>query len=125
MDLSRRITEINGDGEQKRDFTYVSDVVRGILSSIESNWKYEIINLGSDHPYSINYVIKLIENYFGIDSKKEYGPSDPSDIRSTQASIGKAKMILNWSPKTSIEEGIIQTCKWYEENEDWARKLEY
>ena len=87
--------------------------------------KWEIINLGSDHPYSINYVIKLIENYFDINSKKEYGPSDPSDIRSTQASIGKAKKILNWSPKISIEEGIIQTCKWYEENEDWARKLEY
>jgi len=117
--------KINGDGEQERDFTYVGDVVSGILSSIESSWEYEIINLGSDHPYSINYVIKLIENYFGINSKKEYGPPDPSDIRSTQASIGKAKIFLNWSPSTSIEEGIIQTCKWYEENEDWAKKLEY
>ena len=120
-----KTVKINGDGDQKRDFTYVTDVVKGILISTKSDWKYEIINIGSDNPYSINYVIGLIENYFGMGSKKDFGPLDPSDIKSTQASIEKAKSLLNWSPDTPLKDGVINTCKWYEENNYWTKNLEF
>jgi len=105
-----------GDGTAKRDFTYIDDIVSGIVSALEKNLGYEIINLGNNKPVEINYFISLIEKL--VDKKaaiKEY-PKQPGDVDITYADIGKAQKLLDYSPKTSIEEGMRMFVEWYLEN---------
>jgi len=89
-----------GNGEQTRDFTYINDVVRALIKAANSNLKSEIINIGSDDTYSINYLIKL------LGGEKIFIPKRPGEPDCTWADITKAKNLLNWSPIISFEEGV-------------------
>jgi nucleoside-diphosphate-sugar epimerase len=111
-----------GDGNQTRDFTYIDDIADGTIRALKP-LGYEIINLGSDHPVKLNYVIKLIEEKLGKKAKIERFPMHPADLRATWANIEKAKKLLGWSPKTSIEEGIEKTVKWFLENRKFLKKI--
>jgi len=101
---------IYGDGNQTRGFCYVNDVVEAnILAMNSKNIKGgEIINIGSEKSYSINYLAKL------IGGKIKYLPSRPGDVLHTKADITLAKKLLNWSPKVSLEEGLEKTKQWFE-----------
>jgi len=111
-----------GDGTQERDFTYIDDIARGSINALKS-LGFEIINLGSDHPIKLKYLIQLIENNLGNKAKIEYQPNHPADISSTWADISKAKRILGWQPQVSVEEGIQNTVNWYLENKSWLNDL--
>jgi nucleoside-diphosphate-sugar epimerase len=111
-----------GDGNQTRDFTYIDDIADGTIQALKP-LGYEIINLGSDHPVKLNYVIKLIEEKLGKKAKIKRFPMHPADLRATWANIEKAKRLLGWSPKTSIEEGIEKTVKWFLENRKFLKKI--
>ncbi len=105
-----------GKGNTKRDYTFVSDIVSGILAAIDKNLKYEIINLGNNKPVELNYFISVIEKL--LDKKaniKEY-PKQAGDVDITYADISKAKRLLGYSPKTKIEEGMQKFIEWYLEN---------
>jgi len=115
---------INGDGMQERDFTYVEDVVRGILAAVNSDWDYEIINLGSDQPHSINTVIELIEKKLGKKANRLHLDPDPADVPFTQASTDKAYQLLDWLATTNLHDGIEKTCVWYKNNRDWVSTLD-
>ena len=91
---------IVGDGTQTRDFTFVSDVVDAIITSAESDVSREIINIGSDNTYSINRLVELLSG------DVVYIPKRPGEPECTWADISKAKELLNWYPKLSLEEGI-------------------
>lgn len=91
---------IVGDGEQTRDFTYVSDVVDAIIKSAYSNQTNTIYNVGSDNAYSINYLAEL------LGGKKEFIPKRPGEPDCTFANISKIKKELNWEPTVSFEEGV-------------------
>ena len=111
---------IYGDGNQKRDFTYIDDIARGSIDSLRQPG-FEVINLGSDCPISINHLICLIENCLGKKAKIEFLPSNSADLFAMQADISKAKKLLNWYPETSIDQGVNKTVNWYLENQDWLR----
>jgi len=111
-----------GDGEQMRDFTYIDDIARGTIKAIKPAG-YEIFNLGSDHPVKLNFVIKLIEENLGKKAKIEFLPRHPADVTATWAYIEKAKNLLGWKPKTSIEDGIKNTVRWFLENREFLRTL--
>ena len=113
-----------GDGSQTRDFTYVEDVVRGILATVNSDWDYEIINLGSDQPHSINTVIELIEKKLGKKANRQHLDPDPADVPFTQASTDKAHQLLDWLATTNLHDGIEKTCVWYKNNRDWVSTLD-
>jgi nucleoside-diphosphate-sugar epimerase len=112
-----------GDGSQTRDFTYVDDIARGTVLAIKP-LGYEIINLGNNHPYELNQIITTIETQLGQKAKRLYTPPHPADVPATWADISKAKTLLDWQPRVSVEEGIQNTVKWYKENRDWAKNVE-
>ena len=111
-----------GDGEQTRDFTHVDDIARGTVLSLKP-MGFQIINLGSDKPVSVNDCKSLIESNLDRSAEKMYHPSHPADVRNTWANIDKAKELLGWEPRTNIKDGIKQTVKWYKENQTWARTI--
>jgi len=91
---------IVGNGKQKRDFVYISDVVNAFIKAERIKSRFEIINIGTGKPISINYVAKKISKKFVFIHKR---PGEP-DI--THSKINKAKRIIRWKPKISIDEGI-------------------
>ena len=94
-----------GNGEQTRDFTYVTDVVRAFILAAKSNQKNKIYNVGSGKTISINYLIKL------LGGKKVKIPKRPGEPSCTFADIKKIKKEINWLPKISIEKGVKEVVK--------------
>lgn len=89
-----------GDGNQTRDFTYVSDVVDAFIKAAESNVSGEVMNVGSDNHYSVNYLVKLLGgSIINI-------PKRPGEPDCTFADTNKIKQLLNWTPKVTFEEGV-------------------
>ena len=89
-----------GDGEQTRDFTFVTDIVEGFLKSANSDIENEIINLGSGDTYSVNRLVELLEG------DVVFLPKRPGEPDCTFADISKAKKLINYEPKVSFEEGV-------------------
>ena len=100
-------------GKMKRDFTYIDDIVQGILSSLKHSYPYEIFNLGNNTPIELDYFIQTIEKELNTKAKKELLPLQPGDVESTYADIDYSKEKLNYIPKTSIEQGIKNFVEWY------------
>ncbi|HOJ31547.1 MAG TPA: GDP-mannose 4,6-dehydratase [bacterium] len=111
-----------GDGNQSRDFTFVSDIARGTLLGLKQIG-FEVINLGGNHPYTINETISLIEKYLGKKAKMIYKPFPQCDIPATWADVSKAEKILGWKPEISLEQGIKQTIDWCLENWDLVKNI--
>jgi len=101
---------IYGDGNQTRGFCYVDDVVEANILAMKSKKIKggEVINIGNEKSYSINYLAKL------IGGEVKYLPPRPGDVLHTRADITLAKKLLNWSPKVSLEEGLEKTKQWFE-----------
>ena len=98
--LAKKPYTVVGDGTQTRDFTFVSDVVEAVISASDSYVSGEIINIGSDNTYSVNRLVELLGGNAVYISKR---PGEPD---CTWADITKAKKLLNWQPKVSLEEGV-------------------
>jgi len=98
--LNNKPLTIVGDGEQTRDFTYVTDIVDACYKASQSNITNEIFNVGSDNTYSINYLVDL------LGGKREYIPKRPGEPDCTYADISKIKKMLDWTPKVSFEDGV-------------------
>lgn len=113
-----------GDGKQKRDFTYIDDIVEGTILSLKPIG-YEIFNLGNNNSVELSYVIGLIEEFLGKKAKTEYLPRHPADVPATWADITKAKELFGWEPKIRIEEGIEKTGRWYIENREWLKGIKF
>jgi len=121
IDLGEPII-IYGDGSQSRDFTFVEDIADGTVKALKKVG-YEIINLGNNNPNKLAEAIKYIENYLGKKAIFEYRPFHKADMLATWANIEKAKNLLGWSPKVTLEEGIKRTIDWYKENYEFASKI--
>ena len=98
--LNNKPFTVVGDGTQTRDFTYVTDIVDALLLASESKLDNEVINLGSDNTYSVNNLAELLEG------EKIYIPKRPGEPDCTWADISKAKDLLNWQPKITLQEGV-------------------
>lgn len=104
---------VYGDGTTIRDYTYIDDIVDGIIGAINYNdTPYEIINLGGGAPVSLNQMIETIEKVLNKKAKIEHLPMQLGDVNKTAADITKAKKLLNYNPKTSFKEGIIKFIEW-------------
>ena len=106
-----------GDGTTSRDYTYIDDIVDGIIKSIKYVEKnenvYEIINLGNSNPVSLKEMIDTIGQTLNIKPKIKQLPMQPGDVEKTCADITKAKSMIGYNPKTSFEEGIKRFIEWY------------
>ncbi len=96
---------IVGDGEQKRDFTYISDVAEAVLAALTSQLSGQVYNVGSGHPVSVNQIADLLVG------KKVFIPKRPGEPDQTWVDISRIKKELGWSPRVSIEEGVSQLIK--------------
>ncbi|MBW7957071.1 MAG: GDP-mannose 4,6-dehydratase [Deltaproteobacteria bacterium] len=112
-----REIDVYGDGTARRDFTYIGDIVSGILKSIYSPSRYEIINLGGANTIEVRGLIALIEAALGIKAKVRHLPPAPGDVPITHADVSKAKRLLGFSPLVRIEEGVERYVKWFVERE--------
>jgi len=116
---ARRIQEggkpiVEGDGEQTRDFIYVGDTVRGLISAYEKEEsRGKIINLGSGKDISINRLLQGICDYMQYEGEWEHRPARTSDVRNLCADSKRAKELLEFEPEISFEEGIKKTLDWY------------
>lgn len=113
--------EVYGHGKMFRDFTYIDDIVDGIKKIIDidnnklfsKNIFFEILNLGNDKPVELNNFISIIENTIGKNAKKVFLDIQPGDMKKTAANLEKAKLKINYSPKTRLEDGISTFVEWY------------
>ena len=113
--IAEHAIDVYNNGKMQRDFTYVDDIVAGVLAAIDNCKDYEIINLGNNKPVDLEYFIKLIEESIGKEAIKNYLPLQPGDVVATYADIKKAHKILNWKPKMEIEQGIKECIHWYKD----------
>lgn len=107
-----------GDGKTTRDYTFVEDIVHGILSALDRPHKFEIINLGNGNPIDLRRFIKLIENNVGKEALIKELPEQKGDVPTTHADILKAGRLLGYEPKVSFEEGIKRMAEWYRKSEE-------
>lgn len=114
---SGRPIDVYNFGRMKRDFTYVDDIVDGTILALEKNYPFEIFNLGNNKAVSLNYFINSIEKLLGKKAKKNMMPLQLGDVPETTADISKAKRLLGYRPKVSIDEGLKRVVNWYLQNE--------
>ena len=111
-----------GDGTTSRDYTYIDDIVDGIIKSCNyvenNNDVYEILNLGNSSPVSLKEMINIIGQVIGVEPKIKQFPMQPGDVDRTFADISKAKELIGYNPKTSFKEGIENFVEWYKINKD-------
>jgi len=105
-----------GDGSSRRDYTYIDDLIDGILGVIDHHKGFEIYNLGESETTSLKELIRLIEEALGKKAAIETMELQPGDVSVTYADITKAKRILKYHPKVKMKEGIQRFVEWYKEN---------
>lgn len=104
-------------GNMRRDFTYIDDIVEGTTAAIDRESSFEIFNLGNNQPEELMTMVQLIEEHLGKKAKLELLPMQPGEIEITYANIDKAKKLLGFSPKTSLEEGMKKFLTWHQETQ--------
>ena len=111
-----------GDGTTSRDYTYIEDIVDGIIRSAKyvenNNNVYEILNLGNSTPVTLKEMINTIAKVLGKAPKINQLPMQPGDVQRTFADISKAKELIGYDPKTSFEKGIENFVEWYKINKE-------
>ncbi len=112
-----REIQVYGDGSARRDFTYIGDIISGLLQSIYKPSRYEIINLGGSNTVELSRVISLIETNLGKKAVIKYTEPMPGDVPITFANVAKARRLLGFEPKVAIEEGVRRYVSWFLEKE--------
>ena len=111
--LEGRQPTIYGDGEQTRDFTYVANVVDGVLRACEANGASgEVINVATGGRISLNQLLRVMNGIVGTNLQAIYKEERAGDVKDSQADITKAKRLLGYEPTVSLEEGLKHTLKW-------------
>ena len=117
MILENKSIPFYGDGTTKRDYTYIDDIVDGILKSMSYLFNnenvYEIFNLGESHVVSLKEMVETIENALGKKAILDIQPMQPGDVDKTYADISKAKAMIGYDPQTNFSEGIRKFVEWY------------
>ncbi|MBW3660933.1 MAG: NAD-dependent epimerase/dehydratase family protein [Gemmatimonadetes bacterium] len=107
-----------GDGSMERDFTYVDDIVAGIVAAVErvGELEFEIVNLGNHSPVRLSELVDRLVETTGKAPRIVHHPVPPGDVRRTWADVERAGRLLGYAPTTSIDEGLRRFVAWYEEN---------
>jgi nucleoside-diphosphate-sugar epimerase len=112
--LENRSPTIYGDGEQTRDFTYIANVVDGVLRACTAqNVSGSVINVATGARISLNQLFRTLRDLIGSSAKVNYGPVRSGDVKDSQADISRARKLLGYEPLVSFEEGLRRTVEWY------------
>ncbi|MFA6098533.1 MAG: GDP-mannose 4,6-dehydratase [Patescibacteria group bacterium] len=113
--LGGKPIDVYNNGDHERDFTYIDDIVQGVVAALDNPFPYEIINLGNSHTVNLKYFIELIEKELNKKAKKNMVPLQAGDVHKTHADISKAKRLLGFEPKTNIEKTVHNFINWYKQ----------
>jgi nucleoside-diphosphate-sugar epimerase len=116
--------EIFGDGEQTREFTYVSDAVDGTVKAASADVVGQTINLGGGSRVTVNRVLATLEEISGIPARRRLLPAAPGDPRHTGASINLARERLAWEPRVSLRDGLTWQWRWFQDSRETAQASE-
>ena len=105
-----------GDGESARDYTYIDDILAGLLSAIDHPFDFEVINLGESNTTTLRELIDALGRLSGRSVDVERLPNQPGDVEITYADVSKAKRLLDYHPTTSIEDGLSNFLEWFEKS---------
>jgi UDP-glucuronate 4-epimerase len=110
---SGRPIPVFGDLSTARDYTFVGDIVDGIVSALDFDCRYQIFNLGNSRPIALGEMIETIERVLQKTATLDRLPAQAGDVPLTYADISKARQLLGYSPKTSFEDGLRQFISWH------------
>ncbi|HVG09595.1 MAG TPA: GDP-mannose 4,6-dehydratase [Thermoanaerobaculia bacterium] len=102
-----------GDGGSRRDYTYVDDIIDGVVASLDLAPGFEILNLGGADTTSLKDLIHWIAEELAVEPRIDYLPAQPGDVPITYADVSKAARLLGYSPKVPIREGLRRFVAWY------------
>jgi UDP-glucuronate 4-epimerase len=105
-----------GDGTSSRDYTYIDDILAGVLAAIDRCAGYEILNLGSKHPVQLSEMIATIEQALGLQAEIIRKPMQPGDVNCTFADVEKAARLLDYQPTVPFAAGVERFVAWIREN---------
>jgi len=123
--LEERPIDVFNYGRMKRDFTYVDDIAEGTVRVLDcppaldhktqsqTTVPYRILNIGNDQPIELMQYIKTIENSLGKVAQKNLLPKQPGDVPATWADVTELRKVINYTPKTSLVDGVSAWVKWY------------
>jgi len=111
--LNNKPIPVFNNGNMKRDFTYIDDIILGTRAAIENDFKCEIFNLGNNKSEELMDVIKILENELDKEAIIDFKPMQPGDVKESFSDITYSKEKLNFDPQTSINIGIPKFIKWY------------
>jgi UDP-glucuronate 4-epimerase len=114
--LAGKKIKIFGDGTAERDFTYIEDIVSGIILALKKPFPFEIINLGGARPIQVLKMLRLLEKITGKKAQIVYEKPIVGESRATNANISKARKLLGYKVTTPIEIGLNSFVKWYKKN---------
>ena len=109
---------IFGDGSSRRDYTYIDDIIDGVLRCLERPFGYEIINLGESQTVALMELVTLLEKGLGKKAKLEMLSDQPGDVPVTFADVSHARKLLDYEPSISIEKGIEKFIEWFVEGQE-------
>ena len=104
--------ELFGDGSTRRDYTYIDDILQGVLAALDARLGYEVINLGESRTVPLRELVELLERNLGQRAVIRWLPAQPGDVPVTYADIGKARRLLGYQPQVPIEDGIARFVAW-------------
>jgi UDP-glucuronate 4-epimerase len=102
------------EGRPRRDWTFVADIVAGILAATDADLGYEIFNLGRGEPVTMRDFVTVLERLIGQPARWKNAPLPPTDLAATFADTSKANRMLGYSPRVSVEEGLTRFWEWYQ-----------
>ncbi len=105
--------QIYNNGQMKRDFTYIDDIIRGTIAAIDRSCSCEIFNLGNHQPEEVLKLVHLLEEKLGKKARLELLPAQRGEALITYADISKSRAHLGFNPQTSLEEGLDHFLSWY------------
>jgi nucleoside-diphosphate-sugar epimerase len=110
--IENRAPTIHGDGEQTRDFTYIANVVDGVLRAADAPVSGLMFNVATGSRISLNDLFRVLRDLLGSSVNPSYGPSRPGDVQDSLADISLARRLLGYEPIVSLEEGLRRTVEW-------------
>lgn len=115
-----------GDGTTSRDYTFIDDIVDGVVRAIDRPYGYQMFNLGKGAGTTLNEFISLVEKHVGKKANINQMPAQLGDVPFTNADVSKANRLLGYSSKTTFEEGIEKTVAWHKETygEDGMKEVD-
>jgi UDP-glucuronate 4-epimerase len=113
--------EVFGDGSTARDYSYVADIVDGIMACARQAFGFEVFNLGGSQPVTLSRLIELLEKSMKKPARIKRLPNQPGDVPCTWADTAKSASRLGYSPRVAIEEGIPLFLEWFDNQKKSAK----